>query len=40
MAVIGKIRKHSVLLIVVIGVALAAFVLGDFATGTGRQQTF
>jgi peptidyl-prolyl cis-trans isomerase D len=40
MAVIGKIRKHSVLLIVVIGVALAAFVLGDFATGNRRQQTF
>jgi peptidyl-prolyl cis-trans isomerase D len=31
MAVIGKIRKHSGLLIVVIGVALAAFVLGDLA---------
>lgn len=36
MAVIGKIRKHSLLLIIVIGVALAAFVLGDFATGTNR----
>jgi peptidyl-prolyl cis-trans isomerase D len=30
MAVIGKIRKHSGLLVIVIGVALAAFVLGDF----------
>lgn len=30
MAVIGQIRKHSGLLVVVIGVALAAFVLGDF----------
>ncbi|MBU1010345.1 MAG: SurA N-terminal domain-containing protein [Bacteroidetes bacterium] len=30
MAVIGKIRKHSALLVIVIGVALAAFVLGDF----------
>ncbi|MDR0969555.1 MAG: SurA N-terminal domain-containing protein [Lentimicrobiaceae bacterium] len=30
MAVIGKIRKHSGLLIVVIGVALLAFILGDF----------
>ena len=30
MALIGQIRKHSGLLVVVIGVALAAFVLGDF----------
>lgn len=30
MALIGSIRKHSVLVIIVIGVALAAFVLGDF----------
>jgi len=30
MAIIGKIRKRSGLLIVIIGVALAAFVLGDF----------
>lgn len=30
MAVIGKIRKHSALLVVIIGVALAAFILGDF----------
>lgn len=38
MAVIGKIRKRSGLLVVVIGVALAAFVLGDFATGGGGRQ--
>ncbi len=37
MAVIGKIRKHSVLLIVVIGVALAAFVLGDLFQGGGSR---
>ncbi|MDO8897682.1 MAG: SurA N-terminal domain-containing protein, partial [Bacteroidales bacterium] len=37
MAVIGKIRKRSGLLIAVIGVALAAFVLGDFAKGNKRQ---
>ncbi|MDD4086351.1 MAG: SurA N-terminal domain-containing protein [Bacteroidales bacterium] len=37
MAVIGKIRKRSGLLVVVIGVALAAFVLGDFATGGGGR---
>lgn len=30
MAVIGKIRKQSTLLIIIVGVALAAFVLGDF----------
>lgn len=30
MALIGNIRKHSGLIIIVIGVALAAFVLGDF----------
>ncbi|RLD33162.1 MAG: hypothetical protein DRI72_05610 [Bacteroidetes bacterium] len=33
MAVIGNIRKHSTFLIIIIGVALAAFVLGDFAKG-------
>ncbi|MDY0077862.1 MAG: peptidylprolyl isomerase [Bacteroidales bacterium] len=38
MAVIGKIRKRSGLLVVVIGVALAAFVLGDFASGGGGRQ--
>jgi peptidyl-prolyl cis-trans isomerase D len=37
MAVIGKIRKRSGLLVVVIGVALAAFVLGDFAAGGGGR---
>lgn len=39
MAVIGKIRKHSGLLVIVIGVALAAFILGDFAKGGGGRQT-
>ncbi len=33
MAVIGNIRKHSTFLVIIIGVALAAFVLGDFAKG-------
>jgi len=40
MAVIGSIRKHSTFLVIVIGVALAAFVLGDFTKrnrGRGRQ---
>lgn len=36
MAVLGKIRKHGVLLIVVIGVALAAFVLGDLSKAQSR----
>lgn len=30
MAIIGKIRKHSGLAVVIIGVAIAAFVIGDF----------
>ncbi|HNS16308.1 MAG TPA: SurA N-terminal domain-containing protein [Bacteroidales bacterium] len=30
MAVISRIRKHSTLLIIIVGVALASFVLGDF----------
>ncbi len=37
MAVIGDIRKHSVLLIVIIGVALAAFVLGDFVKSSPKR---
>ena len=38
MALIGQIRKRSGLLIVIIGVALAAFVLGDFLNPrSGRQ---
>jgi peptidyl-prolyl cis-trans isomerase D len=37
MAAIGSIRKHSTLLVIVIGVALAAFVLGDFAKGRGKR---
>lgn len=36
MAVIGTIRKQSAFLVIIIGVALAAFVLGDFARG-GRM---
>ncbi len=37
MAVIGKIRKHSGLLVIVIGVALAAFILGDFSKTQTRN---
>ncbi len=38
MAVIGKIRKHSGLIVVVVGIALAAFVLGDFVkSGPSRS---
>lgn len=39
MAAIGKIRKHSGLLIAIIGIALAAFVLGDLfkSSGQGRK---
>jgi peptidyl-prolyl cis-trans isomerase D len=40
MALIGDIRKRSGLLIAIVGVALAAFVLGDlFSTGP-RQRSF
>jgi len=38
MAVIGNIRKHSTFLIIIIGIALAAFVLGDFAKGGGGSR--
>jgi len=38
MALIGQIRKHSGLLVVVIGVALAAFVLGDFLKPSQQRQ--
>ncbi len=31
MAIIGKIRKHSGLVVVIVGVAIAAFVIGDFS---------
>ena len=37
MAVIGSIRKRSALLIIIIGVALAAFVLGDFAKSSPKR---
>jgi len=38
MALIGQIRKKSGLLVIVIGVALAAFVLGDFFKPGNRRQ--
>ena len=38
MAVIGTIRKKSTLLVIVIGVALAAFVLGDFSGKGGPSR--
>ncbi len=37
MALIGSIRKRSALLVIIIGVALAAFVLGDFVKRKPRQ---
>lgn len=36
MAAIGQIRKHYGLLVVVIAIALGAFILGDFAKGSSR----
>lgn len=40
MALIGDIRKRSGLLIVIVGVALAAFVLGDLFSSGPRQRSF
>ena len=37
MAAIGSIRKHSTMLVIVIGAALAAFILGDFAKRRGTR---
>lgn len=37
MAAIGNIRKHSTMLVIVIGVAMAAFILGDFAKQRRRR---
>jgi peptidyl-prolyl cis-trans isomerase D len=36
MAVIGKIRKHSGLAVIIIGVAIAAFIIGDFSKQNGQ----
>jgi len=36
MAAIGRIRKHSTLLLIVVAVALLAFILGDFTRKGGR----
>ena len=36
MAIIGNIRKHSGLAVIIIGVAIAAFVIGDFGKKTSR----
>ncbi|HLN54293.1 MAG TPA: SurA N-terminal domain-containing protein [Lentimicrobium sp.] len=38
MALIGRIRKHSGLLVIIIGVALAAFVLGDFLSNRSPRR--
>jgi len=39
MAIIGRIRKHSAFAVVIIGVAIAAFVIGDFGKGQNRAVT-
>lgn len=36
MAVIGRIRKHSTFLLIVIGLALFAFIMGDFVRSSNR----
>lgn len=40
MAVIGKIRKHSGLIVITVGIALAAFVLGDFVKQGPSRSNF
>lgn len=37
MAVIGTIRKHSALAVILVGVAITAFILSDLFTGQGRR---
>ena len=39
MAAIGNIRKHYGLLVVIVGIALLAFVLGDLFKSTNSRQT-
>jgi peptidyl-prolyl cis-trans isomerase D len=39
MAIIGKIRKHSGLAVIIVGVAIAAFVIGDFGKKRYRGTT-
>ncbi len=39
MAIIGKIRKHSGLAVIVVGVAIAAFVIGDFSKKSNSGAT-
>jgi peptidyl-prolyl cis-trans isomerase D len=38
MAIIGKIREKSVLVLVLVGISLVLFILGDFLTGAGGGQ--
>ena len=40
MAIIGKIREKSVLLVVIIGLALLAFILGDYQKGSSGSDDF
>jgi peptidyl-prolyl cis-trans isomerase D len=37
MAIIGTIRKHSALAVILVGVAIGAFILSDLFTGPGKQ---
>ena len=40
MAAIGRIRKHSVLAMTIIGIALLCFILGDLGKSSGRQNKY
>lgn len=37
MAVLGRIRKHSVLLLIIVGLAMLAFILGDILTSSNQM---
>jgi len=39
MAIIGKIRSYSKLLVIIVGIALAAFILGDFVRKNPNKQS-
>lgn len=39
MAILGNIRKHSGLVVTIVGVAIAAFVIGDLSRKSSRHQT-
>ena len=37
MAIIGEIRKHSGLAVIIVGIAILAFIIGDLFKGNAKQ---